>query len=121
MAMTSGDRRRICLTNVYTPSVDEIVLYGLDESGIVAKYLDEFRKFEWEEGRGSVMSEMVKFGSGYGSQAPIDITAIDERTGFYYNMLEKVTRLVKSRVNTANAMDKAHYQSILVMLEAAKK
>lgn len=120
-AMTSGDRRRICLTNVYTPSVDEIVLYGLDESGIVAKYLDEFRKFEWEEGRGSVMSEMVKFGSGYGSQAPIDITAIDERTGFYYNMLEKVTRLVKSRVNTANAMDKAHYQSILVMLEAAKK
>ena len=111
--------RRAALANAYTPSLDEIILYGLDETGMVAKYADEFRQLE-KDGA-NVEPETVSFGYGYGNQRPLDVSTIDERAGYFADMMNKVERLVKSRLSSANAADRAHYQSILLQIEGAKK
>ena len=98
--------------------MDEIVLYGLDETGLVSRHADEFRRMESES---VPCGGAVSFGQGYGMQRPLDVSAIDERAGFFVDMLDKVERLVKGRIGSANATDRAHYRSILLMIESMNK
>ena len=115
----NGGGRRVSLADYYRPTVDEVVLYGLDETGVVAGHADLFRRLE-NESRASEDGS-VDFGYGYGIQQPLDVSTIDDRGGFFAEMMEKVERLVKNRLSSANATDRAHYRSILLMIESAKK
>lgn len=49
------------------------------------------------------------------------IDNIDETGAYNTALMEKMISLLKSRIPSANAADKAHYQSILLSLEAVKK
>ncbi|WP_059025849.1 zinc-dependent metalloprotease [Gabonibacter massiliensis] len=111
--------------DAYAPSVDEIVAYGLDESGAVARFQKRLRHIESEYGAGCVAAQMQKnqFGDvyGYGWQREVRIDNIDETGAYNTALMEKMISLLKSRIPSANAADKAHYQSILLSLEAVKK
>lgn len=111
--------RRAALADIYTPSLDEIILYGLDETGMVAAYADVFRQLE-KEGM-EIDPEMVRFGYGYGNQRPLDVSTVDERPGYFADMMNKIERLVKNRLSSANSADRAHYQSILLQIEGTRK
>ena len=117
-SVSGGGARRLSLADAYRPTVDEIVLYGLDETGLVSRHADEFRRMESES---VPCGGAVSFGQGYGMQRPLDVSAIDERAGFFVDMLDKVERLVKGRIGSANATDRAHYRSILLMIESMNK
>ena len=62
----------------YMPSVDEIVTYGLDESGLVSAFRDELREIERERGRGFVAKQMAlnSFKYGYGWQYRVNTRTI---------------------------------------------
>lgn len=109
--------------NGYLPSLDEVRLYGLDASGMIDRYFDVLKKMENEHETASVSAPMSldKFGAGYGWQKALDVTAINETPAYYCSMLEKITRLVESKVNSANRDDAAHYQSLLLILKSVKK
>ena len=98
-------------------------LYGLDASGMIDRYFDVLKKMENEHETASVSAPMSldKFGAGYGWQKALDVTAINETPAYYCSMLEKITRLVESKVNSANRDDAAHYQSLLLILKSVKK
>lgn len=119
MVSGQGGGRRLSLADAYEPTLDEIILYGLDESGVMEKYADMFRQLKKDQTE--KVLEHVSFGHGYGNQKPLDISVIDERAGFFVDMTSKIERLVKTRLTSANATDRAHYQSILLMIEGAKK
>ena len=90
---------------------------------MIYRYFDVFKKMENEHGTTPVSAPMSldKFGAGYGWQKALDVTAIDETPAYYCSMLEKITRLVESKVNSANRDDAAHYQSLLLILKSVKK
>jgi hypothetical protein len=108
-------------------TVDDIVLYGLDETGVVAKYADMFRKYEAENGLGSVaalieQAENSEFGKpGHGFQSRVNVKRIDD-TNTYLTMLAIRSRdLLRSKIGALSGADKAHYQSLLIKLNVALK
>ena len=99
----------------YAPTIQEICLYGLDESGIILRYAKELSDLEAREGK-AYMAEQMRlsgFGYGYGWQSPVTCDAIDESTTYYYDSALKIKSLLEKRIPTANAADKAHYQAML--------
>ena len=50
---------RMLTDAAYMPSVEEIAAYGLDETGLINKYLDQFRQVEQERGPGYVAQQMA--------------------------------------------------------------
>ncbi|WP_018338906.1 zinc-dependent metalloprotease [Butyricimonas synergistica] len=122
----SGGKSLQTLGMIYAPSVDEIALRGLDATGWINEHLPELRALEEEYGKGYVAACMQKkhqFGDtgDYGWQKEVNVGAIDESAAYCAAMLKKIEQLVKTKVSTANASDKIHYQSILLMIEAQKK
>lgn len=110
----------------YAPSVDELALYGLDPMGYVEEFLPALRALEEERGQGYVASWLSKykqFGDkgDYGWQSEIKTSQIDESGAYYADMLEKIERLIKAKILSANAMDKIHYRSILLIIDSLKK
>ncbi|MDR3235955.1 MAG: zinc-dependent metalloprotease [Prevotellaceae bacterium] len=112
----------------YAPSVDEIIAYGLDESGVVARYADIFRAYEEEHGRGSVACENhpddedEQFGTpGYGFQQKVTVTAINEANNYLQVLAIKSRDLLRSRIAGSTGNARAHYQSLLIKLNAALK
>lgn len=111
---------------IYAPSVDEIALYGLDETGCINEYLPELRALEEEHGKGYVaacLREKYQFGDtgDYGWQKEVNVSDIDESAAYCAVMLKKIENLIKTKQATANVGDKIHYQSLLLMIEAQKK
>ena len=68
-SLSDGGAKKSASPFGFAPSVDEIVAYGLDESGLISRFADQFRAVDEEYGRGYVASNMVanQFGTpGYG-------------------------------------------------------
>ena len=110
----------------YAPSVDELALYGLDPMGYVEEFLPALRALEEERGQGYVaswLSRYKQFGDkgDYGWQSEIKTSQIDESGAYYADMLEKIERLIKAKILSANAADKIHYRSILLIIDSLKK
>jgi hypothetical protein len=113
----------------YAPSVDEIIAYRLDESGIIERFPDVFRKYELENGQGSVACLLEdhnggesNFGTpGYGFQSKVTVTTIDETKGYLQNLAVKSRNLLKNKVAGASGNAKVHYQSLLIKLNSVMK
>lgn len=106
---------RISSDIAYAPSIREICLYGLDESGTIDRYARELEEIEAREGK-EYMTEQMKlsgFGYGYGWQNVVACDAIDESTTYYYDAALKIKALLEKRIPTANTTDKVHYQAML--------
>lgn len=108
----------------FAPSVDEIIAYGLDESGLIDRFADQFRAVDEEYGRGYVASHMVEdqFGTpGYGWQRAVNIAAIDDSKAYMQDMAIKSRNLLKSKIGGTSGSAKVHYQSLLIKLNNALK
>lgn len=126
MSAGKGGSKSLQGDRIYAPSVDEMALYGLDATGWINEYLPELRALEEEHGKGYVVACMQnarRFGDtgDYGWQREVNVNNIDESAAYCAAMLKKIEQLVKAKVATANASDKIHYQSILLMIEAQRK
>jgi hypothetical protein len=110
------------LFNAYAPSLDEIIDYRLDPSGITQRYYKELKEIEKEKGQAAIAERLEQnFDYGYKWQKKLEIESIDESEGCYITMLNKVKTLLENRIATANKVDKAHYQAILFKIKALNK
>ncbi|MFO3725732.1 MULTISPECIES: zinc-dependent metalloprotease [Butyricimonas] len=107
----------------YMPSVDEIVTYGLDESGLVSVFRDELREIERERGRGFVAKQMAlnSFKYGYGWQYRVNTRTIDDSKTRFHAYAIRVKNLLNSKLSSADTETKAHYQAMLYTLDEALK
>ncbi|WP_303180079.1 zinc-dependent metalloprotease [uncultured Butyricimonas sp.] len=108
----------------FASSVDEIVAYGLDESGLIGRFADQFRTVDEEYGRGYVASRMIEnqFGTpGYGWQRAVNVSAIDDSKAYMQDMAIKSRNLLKSKIGGTSGSAKVHYQSLLIKLNNALK
>lgn len=106
-------------------SIDEVIEFGMDKTGDVRRYRDQLKAFEAEYGQGLVACQIATnnvFGPDpYGWQRPVKVDVIDESLGYNVDMLNRIQKLVESRLAGANAADRAHYQSILLQIKALSK
>lgn len=117
-----GGQRRYTL-EAFTPSVNDICLYGLDESGMISRYENVFRKIEDEYGKGYVAQNMslTDFGKGYGWQQELPVQVIADLETYLYKMGTKVAAMLSSRMDSLPAVDRPHYQKILFVLKQMEK
>ena len=103
----------------YAPTIEEICLYGLDESGMIDKYARDLKEVEQREGKAYLVELMkqTSFGYGYGWQNWVRSTAIDESAIYYYETATKIASLLQRRVASANATDKPHYEAMLFAVQ----
>ena len=103
----------------YAPTIEEICLYGLDESGMIDKYARDLKEVEQREGKAYLVELMkqTSFGYGYGWQNWVRSTAIDESATYYYETATKIASLLQRRVASANAADKPHYEAMLFAVQ----
>ena len=109
--------------NAFMPSVDDIVAFGLDESGVIAKNVDLLRNLEVENGHGYVASQVLTdFGKpGYGWQYRVNLRSIDESKTVFYGETQRIARLLKACIPASTGDARTHYQAILYQLETALK
>ena len=121
-ASGGGGQQRFAL-DAYLPSVNDMCLYGLDETGLISQYKEIFQKLEEEYGTGYVAQQMnlANFGKGYGWQQPLNVRAIADLETYFYKMGIKVAVLLSSRMDTLPVEDRPHYQKILFALQKLAK
>ena len=114
---------RMLTDAAYMPSVEEIAAYGLDETGLINKYLDQFRQVEQERGPGYVAQQMAlnEFGYGYGFVRKVNTGEIDNSKVYLQDMALKAQRLLNSKIAGATGDTKIHYQSLLMKLNKSLK
>ncbi len=114
---------RMLTDAAYMPSVEEIAAYGLDETGLINKYLDQFRQVEQERGPGYVARQMAlnEFGYGYGFVRKVNTGEIDNSKVYLQDMALKAQRLLNSKIAGATGDTKIHYQSLLMKLNKSLK
>ena len=114
---------RMLTDGAYMPSVEEIAAYGLDETGLINKYLDQFRQVEQERGPGYVAQQMAlnEFGYGYGFVRKVNTGEIDNSKVYLQDMALKAQRLLNSKIAGATGDTKIHYQSLLMKLNKSLK
>ena len=114
---------RMLTDAAYMPSVEEIAAYGLDETGLINKYLDQFRQVEQERGPGYVAQHMAlnEFGYGYGFVRKVNTGEIDNSKVYLQDMALKAQRLLNSKIAGATGDTKIHYQSLLMKLNKSLK
>ena len=114
---------RMLTDAAYMPSVEEIAAYGLDETGLINKYLDQFRQVEQERGPGYVAQQMAlnEFGYGYGFVRKVNTGEIDNSKVYLQDMALKAQRLLTSKITGATGDTKIHYQSLLMKLNKSLK
>ena len=108
------------IAEAYAPSVDEIALMGLDDTGLVERYLAPLREIEEANGKGYVASQLWKdemLSDGYGWQYNVNLRSIDESRALFYHVNDRILKLLRSRVNGATGDTKAHYQSLIYVIE----
>lgn len=107
----------------FLPSVEEILTYGLDESGRAARFAEPLRLYEAEHGRGSVAREMAadnRFGTpGYGWQAKVSLGVLDDSKAHLQNLAVRSRTLLRNAVSNTSGTDRTHYQSLLIKLNGA--
>jgi hypothetical protein len=123
-------------------SIDEIITFQLDPTGLVARFEDAFRQYEAENGKGSVAAHLninldassyqchasccndddVHFGkTGYGFQDRVNVNAIDDSKAYLQDLAVKSRNLLRGRVAGMSGADKTHYQALLIKLNNALK
>ena len=114
---------RMLTDAAYMPSVEEIAAYGLDETGLINKYLDQFRQVEQERGPGYVAQQMAlnEFGYGYGFVRKVNTGEIDNSKVYLQDMALKAQRLLNSKIAGATGDTKIHYHSLLMKLNKSLK
>ena len=123
-SLSDGGAKKSASPFGFAPSVDEIVAYGLDESGLISRFADQFRAVDEEYGRGYVASNMVanQFGTpGYGWQRTVATTAIDDSKAYLQDMAVKSRNLLRSKIGGMSGNAKVHYQALLIKLNNALK
>ena len=123
-SLNDGGAKKSASPFGFAPSVDEIVAYGLDESGLIRRFADQFRAVDEEYGRGYVASNMVadQFGTpGYGWQRTVATTAIDDSKAYLQDMAVKSRNLLRSKIGGMSGNAKVHYQALLIKLNNALK
>lgn len=123
-ALADAPAKKSGLPLGFTPSVDEIIAYGLDPTGVVAQFAEQFRALEAKCGPGYVATCMAdnQFGTpGYGFQQAVKVAAIDETKAHLQNMAVKSRNLLKSRIAGTSGNARVHYQSLLIKLNNALK
>lgn len=121
--VATSEAKRVKLGGIaeaYAPSVDEIAMLGLDESGLVERYLAPLREAELEHGKGYVASKLWQTESlshGYGWQYNVQLRSIDESRALFVNVNDRILKLLRSRVNGATGETRAHYQGLIYILE----
>ena len=109
---------------VVSLSVDDIIEGGMDYTGIVRNFREPLKRFEAQHGVGVIASQLIAnrvaaSSDPYGWQKEVKVDLIDETLGYNIAMLEKIQKLVQSRLAGANAADRAHYQGILLQVKKA--
>ena len=122
--MEGGGQGGMVISMLTDLSVDEMIESGMDYTGILRQYRDQFRAFEAEHGTGIIASQLIESrmrmsSDPYGWQREVNVTNIDESLGYNVAMLQKIQNLLQSRVSGANSADKAHYQALLLQVKAA--
>ena len=81
----------------------------MDQTGFIRRFRDQFQAFEIEHGQGLIANqiarETISAISPYTWQKPVNISTIDESLGYNTAMLNKIQKLVESRI--ANAYKEA--------------
>ena len=106
----------------YLPSVDHIVTFGLDESGVLADNIDFLRSVEEENGIGYIASQMAldKYGpAGYNWQRTVNTRAIDDSKTMFYGEAKRLEKLLTKAVSSSRGEVRTHYESMLYRLQAA--
>lgn len=125
LASTLADKNKktfsVGLTSddMFLPSLDEIYLYGLDESGFTNRYIGELRSIEAKQGHGTVAKGLITetFAPGYRWQRKIELKTIEETNTSLWVTALKIEKLLKQAINTApNRDSKEHYQAMLIEL-----
>ena len=107
----------------YTPSVDEIIIYNLDQTGIVKKYAEQLRRIEQEKGVGYVATQMrlQNFGYSYGFLQEVNTSSIDNSKLYLLDMGYKIQKLAASKVASSSGDEKLHYQTLLLQINKVLK
>lgn len=115
LALTSEDTQ-LPMRYSNLPSLDEIVAYGLDESGVAVKFYDKLKEVERSYGKGVVAHSL--FGEdAYPYQGMIASQDISEVSNYQSAFMKRAQALIKSRVASAHRDDKAHYEGLLIKLD----
>ena len=108
------------IAEAYAPSVDEIALLGLDDTGLVERYLTPLREAEEEHGKGFVASKLWNadaLSHGYGWQYNVQLRSIDESRALFVSVNDRILKLLRSREKNASGETRAHYQGMIYVLE----
>ena len=121
MMIASAENMNICERNWHSlPSLEEIVAYHFDQTGMVAKYYPQLLEIEKRYGKGSVASALSTIQFGENStpfQETVFVDNISELYGYSVSFLKRVQSLIENRINSAHAVDKAHYEGLLMRIE----
>lgn len=111
------------LSSAYLPSVDHILAFDMDNTGLVEEYADILRDMDLENGRGYVASKLYEqFGKpGYGWQYRVNIRTIDDSKTVFFGETLRVQRLLKAAAASSSGEAKVHYQALLFQIERALK
>ena len=93
---------------------------GLDDTGLVERYLAPLREIEEANGKGYVASQLWKdemLSDGYGWQYNVQLRSIDESRALFVNVNDRILKLLRSRVKSATGETRAHYQGMIYVLE----
>mgnify|MGYP002560335169 FL=1 len=112
------------LNAAYAPSLDEILAYDLDPSGLVGRFEDQLQAIENEHGAGFIASQLRvdEFGTpGYGFLQKVDTKAIDNSTVYLIDLAFKAQKLVNSKLATSTGEDRLHYQALAAKINKTLK
>lgn len=112
----------VSLRDAYAPSLDDIVAYRLDATGVLRRYENLLREFGKQEGCVSLsLSETNSFGQGYEWQQEESVAAIDNSQADIYMMALKTKELLEKAISNSAGTTKAHYQVLLYKLQRILK
>ena len=106
-------------------SVDEIIRYNLDPTGFVRRYRDQLTQIEKEKGKGMVAmsllpAEISAKNDPYNFQRAVPVGPLSETAVYFTESLDRLQKLLQSRVNSAHPDDRAHYKAMLMKINNLK-
>ncbi len=112
---------KVSSSSAWMPSVDEMISFGLDRTGLVEKYAEELRDLDEQNGRGYVASKMLEeFGpAGYNMQYRLNLRTVDNSKELFHGELLRLQKLLKSAATSSSKEEKAHYQALLFNIDTA--
>lgn len=95
-------------SQAYAPTLDEVLLYGLDSDGIVSRMENPLRKaLVWNDRNTDGQTE------GFGWQREVKSNEIYNTKALQYRYMQKVKNLLEKKQNTGSADTQEHYKYLL--------